>query len=551
MPSFNGIRVRRSIESIYDDYLIGQKFGKPELQKPLNDLIRAWVGITKLDHTDPNSFFNIGGLHGEPFRGAGYSSAAWWGGWCNHGNVLFPTWHRAYCLRLEDALRSIPGCEDVALPYWDETGTQTAENGVPQIFLEKQFQLDGKFIENPLYSYKFPQNIVDNIASDNSLYSKHEGYDTVRYPFSGLVGTQEAREATLAHNRTYYEATDPTANQLLSDNVKAWLQNGRWENGSWVGGVGVRQKYVNCLEAPNYTVFSNTTSAQSWNDNTPPEKQVTPLEAPHNDIHLAVGGFDIPGQPDFDLIPGANGDMGENDTAGLDPIFFFHHCFVDRQFWLWQVKQNSTEALELIAEYPGTNSVDSQGPTPGVAGGTWLTLKSPLQPFTKPSKDTERVYYTSNDVVNIETQLGYAYDAPGSGKKLLTPLPAATHATHSVRISGLNKNNIAGSHQLVVYGLFPGEKSRRVLAVESVLSRWHVSGCKNCQTTADVKRYAHLYGIPDGLEAIPGSKNRDGNALQLDVEVVTREGSGPGKGEPPLKPIVKVVRSGKKYSDVL
>lgn len=34
---------------------------------------------------------------------------AYWGGYCHHGNVLFPVWHRAYCFAIEDALRSIKG----------------------------------------------------------------------------------------------------------------------------------------------------------------------------------------------------------------------------------------------------------------------------------------------------------------------------------------------------------------------------------------------------------------------------------------------------------
>ena len=93
--------------------------------------------------------------------------------------------------------------------------------------------------------------------------------------------------------------------------------------------------------------------------------------------------------------------MGENDTAGLDPIFFFHHCFVDRIFWLWQKKQGFTDHLEIIPEYPGTNSVDSQGPTPGVVPNSWLTLDSPLDPFKKVEGGTARPY-TSLDVINIE-----------------------------------------------------------------------------------------------------------------------------------------------------
>jgi tyrosinase len=75
-----------------------------------------------------------------------------------------------------------------------------------------------------------------------------------------------------------------------------------------------------------------------------------------------------------DSVIGANGDMGENDTAAFDPIFYFHHCFIDKIFWDWQKKwgsQLSSRTKPAIeAGYPGTNSVDYQGPTPGVAGNT-------------------------------------------------------------------------------------------------------------------------------------------------------------------------------------
>ena len=73
-------------------------------------------------------------------------------------------------------------------------------------------------------------------------------------------------------------------------------------------------------------------------------------------MHLAVGGFDYPGQGDFATIPGANGDMGENDTAGLDPIFFFHHCFIDYVFWIWQRRQGATDTLAIESDDPGANS---------------------------------------------------------------------------------------------------------------------------------------------------------------------------------------------------
>jgi tyrosinase len=56
-------------------------------------------------------------------------------------------------------------------------------------------------------------------------------------------------------------------------------------------------------------------------------------------MHLAVGGFTMNDESSFDPCPfvsGADGDMGENNTAGFDPIFFFHHCWIDRLFWKWQ-----------------------------------------------------------------------------------------------------------------------------------------------------------------------------------------------------------------------
>src|ERR1700712_1665421 len=163
------MRQRQSIRELEKGYLRGDK-------KPLEDLIRAWKGVQSLPPDDLNSFFTIAGYHGEPFRGAGWGNSQWWGGYCNHGNVLFPTWHRAYLLRLEDALRSIPGCETVAMPYWDETDEETAEKGLPDIFLAKQFELDGTWINNPLYSYIFQAGVYDNVTTNPEIdYTKPPG----------------------------------------------------------------------------------------------------------------------------------------------------------------------------------------------------------------------------------------------------------------------------------------------------------------------------------------------------------------------------------------
>ena len=205
-------RVRRSIQDIQNDYDNGNK-------KELEDLMRAWKGIKELPPTDPNSFFMIGGYHGEPFRGAGWGNSSYWGGYCNHGNILFPTWHRAYLVRLEEALRSIPRCADVTLPFWDECSPDSVARGIPSALTQKDFSLDGQTIANPLRSFVFTHGITDNLSPfPDTDYSKPQGYETVRYPLSGLVGPGDIA-ATKAHNAKYPDYD--TNVKLLNDNIVA------------------------------------------------------------------------------------------------------------------------------------------------------------------------------------------------------------------------------------------------------------------------------------------------------------------------------------------
>lgn len=74
------------------------------------------------------------------------------------------------------------------------------------------------------------------------------------------------------------------------------------------------------------------------------------MEQPHNNIQLAVGEFITPELDEdgsvkvdkdgnykyFGLLEGANGDMGANEVASFDQIFFLHHFNIDGMFWVWQ-----------------------------------------------------------------------------------------------------------------------------------------------------------------------------------------------------------------------
>jgi len=79
------------------------KLGQPEIDV----LTKAFKGIMAKDPSDPNSYCALAGIHGLPQS------------FCLHHEDRFNPWHRVYLKTFEDALRSVPGCENVTLPYWD------------------------------------------------------------------------------------------------------------------------------------------------------------------------------------------------------------------------------------------------------------------------------------------------------------------------------------------------------------------------------------------------------------------------------------------------
>jgi len=301
--------------------------------------------------------------------------------------------------------------------------------------------------------------------------------------------------------------------KILNQNIVNWLTSFIVVKDVVIQ-TNVAQKFADCLNAPNYTVFSNTTSAQQWNVENKPT--VVSLESPHNSIHLAVGGFDVRSIFDASPISGANGDMGENNTAGLDPIFYFHHCFIDRVFWLWQKKNYATHKLEIMNEYPGTNSVDSQGPTPGITPNIFLDLKTPLNPFKKEDGTT----YTSEDCINIK-KLGYDY---GPGSLETEPLGRGKQddlksrlATPVIAVSGIDRARIRGSFLIAAFATIGNEK--RFVGLEAVLSRWNVQNCTNCQAHLEVKAF-----FPDKHRE---AKTVETDEVKYEIKLITRDPTPP------------------------
>ncbi|KAF5362043.1 hypothetical protein D9756_002723 [Leucocoprinus leucothites] len=462
-------RTRYSLEYIQNLYDTGQDRSK------LENLIRAFRGIQALDPKDPNSFFRIAGYHGEPFRGEGATDPSWWGGYCWHATVLFPTWHRAYLLRLENALRSIPGCQDVTLPFWDELANRGAKPARP--------------IPSVLTSLGSTSTAEMTIRSTRTSSRKpwEGGWGSALQQTRGLrdclVGTDRDRKETKAHNAGFQDQAITT--QILNDNVANWLEgtveitiDDKDKPTPMPDTYSVYARYLRCLQAPNYTVFSNTTSQNQWIKDAgqdPSSHYVVSLESPHN----AKGVYNA------NPILGANGDMGNNETAGFDPVFYFHHCYIDYVFAVWQRAKGLTKrgSLTLIKNYPGTILKEGQ---PHYPSGTVIEMTTALIPFEKPSGG----YYDSNDMTDYENDLDYTYHLGSLDPTLRSTIDLSTRAPFVLtkRVHDIDRAQYEGSFIVRLYAR--GHDGKEVeVGREPVLSRWSVKGCSNCMNNLNVESY--------------------------------------------------------------
>ncbi len=129
---------------------------------------------------------------------------------------------------------------------------------------------------------------------------------------------------------------------------------------------------VTWTNAYNFTNFSVDHGTESFGGHPPPQSFLFgALEAtPHNNIHAAIGG--------------ANGLMANLFYAARDPIFFFHHCNIDRLWESW-----------LAAGQGRANPVND----PDWINKSWTFLDEWSRP----------VVISVADALAVAGQLGYVY----------------------------------------------------------------------------------------------------------------------------------------------
>lgn len=175
--------------------------------------------------------------------------------------------------------------------------------------------------------------------------------------------------------------------------------------------------------------------------------------------------------------------------AGLDPVFFFHHCFVDLVFHAWQLRNFRTKKLDPITftDYPGQNV--NASPLPLMTPGQALSYSTELRPFRKPNS---AAFYTSLDMVDCAA-LGVMYMRSSLDQPPLQ-LYAPAPNTPVLHVSGINRELYEGSFIVVLFAQLAGERKRAV-GYEAVLSRFNVRKCLNCLTHLEAKFSFPLWGL--------------------------------------------------------
>ncbi|WP_420346552.1 tyrosinase family protein [Pelagibius sp.] len=146
-------RVRRSISELSED--------------DVKLLIKAFEGIMDRGTDDPTGYFKIAGIHWYPNTPPDEA-------YCQHHVAHYHMWHRAYLLQFEDALRSVPGCNTVTLPYWD--------------FAEK---LPDWMNRKPFKSYKLPRAVHPAYPKDHATERYSASKIAKNFEDEGILATIE------------------------------------------------------------------------------------------------------------------------------------------------------------------------------------------------------------------------------------------------------------------------------------------------------------------------------------------------------------------------
>ncbi|KAM3455655.1 hypothetical protein NHJ6243_008450 [Beauveria neobassiana] len=410
----DAIPARRNVQTWYNETKTCHETGLE-----LSLFIRAMRVFQSLRPEDQLSYYRIAGIHGFP------CNVPWntgdpviplddpnlekllkekkGGQYCEHNNYLFPTWHRAYMLlyerrisdlMMEEALQRkhenekwVQAAECWRLPYWD----WAAHPSLPDIACDETISVIKSWngrdepqmedLGNPMYRFQMP----GLKPMGDSSYGDYRLKNTEKQSWHKCVGT----------SRHSIKPSDPDGRWVMGESnaeeVNKSLQGFKDED---YQNMTIKDSVFRLLTEQYTTKYVHFSTTRWYEDDpdvkTKKKKEQNPagdkmiksymnLEHLHNNIHWLVGGDD----------EGPYGHMFSVPVAAFDPVFWLHHCNIDRLLHLWQ------------SANPGNWFHQKKGRQPD---------RSPQQPLIPFHISGDRGdFYDSNKVRNVDA-LNYSYD---------------------------------------------------------------------------------------------------------------------------------------------
>lgn len=374
------------------------------------NLIKAFQGIMDLPNDHPNSYYTLGGIHWFPEPT-----------YCEHHVHPFLAWHRAYILQFENALRSIPGCENVTLPYWD-----ISDDTYPDIFSEGPFatyQLPPEFLE------KYPQE-----AGDANKYALNAD------------GTIKRYSATVFNAMKWTYLRD--ANHDPTNTHKAYIDQ--------------------VMQFPTWNTFNGLGNKKELTKDCKPNKEYEYLGTTNSLMHI------------HDMIHNSNGLTTANqDVTGFDPVFWLFHANWDRLFWQWQKLNHTTTVADFKENVKacgdstdwidgvGLNNMDPFTKTLGLTVDQTIDLNSLGINYIEPALPLT----TPEDFAAKEMAIHRSVNK-GKATKSTFKMNHLSHVT--LRVKDVNRLKIPGSFTVSLY------LDEELLQTKFFLQAKNPGNCPNC-----------------------------------------------------------------------
>ncbi|KAJ3206585.1 hypothetical protein HDU82_004429 [Entophlyctis luteolus] len=342
--------------------------------------LQAFAALQARDPMDPKSYAQVSAIHGLPnFEYDNYPMAKPNGGYCVHGQTLFPTWHRPYIALIEmliieaavsiaktyttDTQAWVAAAQAIRFPYFDFASYETVTSGIPSILVDETVTVlaapnaQATSIRNPLASFAMPQAITNALPDNLGALKTYQ--NTVRFP------TSEA----------------PNAKSDVAQLQSAFKQ-----------AASNLRSMVRVIFDGTVTKWADFSNHSLDNSHKQPGNYHS-LEYVHDQVH--------------GLISGGGGHMGYPEVAAFDPIFYFHHCNVDRLLALYEnmfgVYVDDSDARKKLAPFRETE-----------VGGAWDSADA---------KDVARFGYTYEELAKSGKDLQQSVVASYTGTGAPAPVP--------------------------------------------------------------------------------------------------------------------------------